>query len=255
MLINMRNAMMMAGGKLSAKSYVQDGLVAMWDGIENAGWGVHDSNATVWKNLGSLGSAYDATRNAGTFSEDGAVFVRSSGRSQVFSIPGYLLRDKMKGEWTYEVVFTPDDGWFQTYSGIWGNHDESGKCLSGGQYIGSQFEFIIYKPAIKLWTPQSSFFAAGEKYAVSQVASAIAGTGVTYCNNSEVASLSSINPTLNTYTNAGKTMIGAAYLNGNDRVFDGIVHALRIYNRPLFAAELAANYAVDKARFGLPDAT
>lgn len=23
----------------TAKDYVQDGLVAMWDGIENAGWG------------------------------------------------------------------------------------------------------------------------------------------------------------------------------------------------------------------------
>ena len=30
---------MMAGGGLSTRSYVQDGLVAMWDGIENAGWG------------------------------------------------------------------------------------------------------------------------------------------------------------------------------------------------------------------------
>ena len=35
----------------TAKDYVQDGLIAMWDGIENAGWGVHDPNATVWKDL------------------------------------------------------------------------------------------------------------------------------------------------------------------------------------------------------------
>jgi hypothetical protein len=36
---------------LSAKDYIQDGLVAMWDGIENAGWGVHDDNATEWVDL------------------------------------------------------------------------------------------------------------------------------------------------------------------------------------------------------------
>ena len=36
---------------ITAKSYVQDGLIAMWDGIENAGWGVHDMNATMWKDL------------------------------------------------------------------------------------------------------------------------------------------------------------------------------------------------------------
>ena len=29
----------------SAKSYVQEGLYAQWDGIENAGWGTHDSAA------------------------------------------------------------------------------------------------------------------------------------------------------------------------------------------------------------------
>jgi len=23
----------------------------MWDGIENAGWGVHDENATIWVDL------------------------------------------------------------------------------------------------------------------------------------------------------------------------------------------------------------
>ena len=41
------------GGKKAptAKSYVQDGLIAMWDGIENAGVGVHDASATTWKDL------------------------------------------------------------------------------------------------------------------------------------------------------------------------------------------------------------
>ena len=35
----------------TARDYVQTGLVAMWDGIENAGWGAHDPNATTWKDL------------------------------------------------------------------------------------------------------------------------------------------------------------------------------------------------------------
>lgn len=33
----------------------------MWDGIDNAGVGVHSNNPTVWKNLGTLGSNYDFT--------------------------------------------------------------------------------------------------------------------------------------------------------------------------------------------------
>ena len=37
--------------RCSARDYVQDGLIAMWDGIENAGWGIHDPNATTWIDL------------------------------------------------------------------------------------------------------------------------------------------------------------------------------------------------------------
>ena len=35
----------------TARDYVQNGLVAMWDGIENAGAGTHDAGATVWKDI------------------------------------------------------------------------------------------------------------------------------------------------------------------------------------------------------------
>ena len=45
------------GGVPTTRDYVQDGLIAMWDGIENAGLGVHDPSATVWKDLS--GNGYD----------------------------------------------------------------------------------------------------------------------------------------------------------------------------------------------------
>lgn len=35
----------------SAASYIQDGLIAMWDAIENIGFGLHDDNATTWVDL------------------------------------------------------------------------------------------------------------------------------------------------------------------------------------------------------------
>jgi len=49
----------MTFGKIGARKmmldwhnpYVTDGLVAMWDGEWNAGPGVHDANATTWKEL------------------------------------------------------------------------------------------------------------------------------------------------------------------------------------------------------------
>ena len=35
----------------TSASYVQDGLVAQWVGIDNAGTGVHDPTTNVWKDL------------------------------------------------------------------------------------------------------------------------------------------------------------------------------------------------------------
>ena len=35
----------------TASRYIQDGLLACWDGVENAGVDVHDPSATVWKDL------------------------------------------------------------------------------------------------------------------------------------------------------------------------------------------------------------
>lgn len=52
----------------TAKDYSQDGLIAMWDGIENAGWGVHDPNATVWKDL--TGNGYDLSVGSAVFGDD-----------------------------------------------------------------------------------------------------------------------------------------------------------------------------------------
>ena len=45
----------------TATDYVQDGLIAMWDGIENAGFGIHDSEAAIWKDLTENG--FDLTVN------------------------------------------------------------------------------------------------------------------------------------------------------------------------------------------------
>ena len=43
--------------------YVQSGLLLHYDGIRNAGAAAdHDPNATVWKNLGTGGAAYDMMR-------------------------------------------------------------------------------------------------------------------------------------------------------------------------------------------------
>lgn len=63
MLIGARNTMFNASSAPTARNYVQSGLVAMWDGIENAGWGVHDGVERKWTELvsgvrGAIGGDY-----------------------------------------------------------------------------------------------------------------------------------------------------------------------------------------------------
>ena len=80
----------------TAKDYVQDGLIAMWDGIENAGWGSHDSDITIWKDL--IGGIGDATidRNLITFMTD-HVYISQVGR---LIVPNYSVSNK---DFTLEV--------------------------------------------------------------------------------------------------------------------------------------------------------
>ena len=35
----------------SAANYIQEGLVNLWDAVENVGWGVHTDHATAWTDL------------------------------------------------------------------------------------------------------------------------------------------------------------------------------------------------------------
>lgn len=54
MLIAERNAMMVSG-TATAKSYITRDPIAIYDGLENAGYGVHDSTATAWTDLSGNG--------------------------------------------------------------------------------------------------------------------------------------------------------------------------------------------------------
>ena len=37
--------------EVTAKSYIQGGLISHWDAIENAGYGLHDDTTNVWTGL------------------------------------------------------------------------------------------------------------------------------------------------------------------------------------------------------------
>ena len=227
----------------TAKDYVQDGLVAMWDGIENAGWGLHDPNATVWKDL--VGGNNLTMYNHGThyehfFSDD--------------SLQGacYWSNDQMIKEMTSAVFsdgFTYEEVRTRTgFSGLVGSPNLGiGNWFQSGGYIGNQ-TFIRYRNTGPTYFPMSS--DAPYSFVRSCAVDSNGAAMKLFIDGSFKQSIPA--GSISTFSSS------AVYIGFNlDTVdesskFPILIHNVRIYSRALTAAEIAANYAIDKQRFNLP---
>ena len=225
----------------TARDYVQDGLIAMWDGIENAGWGVHDPNATVWKNLisGQL-DEYLLLREC-SFVEDGLLLADEHLSCAYGSIV------KTYNEISIEICcknnpppvkqcdlgtidLSPGTG-VVMFSNVLGKGIAANWWLKGTSYE----DFIVSK--------------IGEK---SQASLTLESSVYTSRYNGVVCGTKEItNPNIE-----GFVSIGALRNQVTDRlVWNGTIHRFAIYNRSLTAGELDTNYAIDKARFNLTTPT
>ena len=229
MLIGMRNAMF-GGAKLSAKSYVQDGLIGMWDGIENAGWGKHDANAITWVDLS--GSGRDATLSGSYSWGENYWGVKS-------------LTDKGLAQWdgrnlgsnqTIEFLFE------QLAGGYYGRIIAEGQAVASPCAVSNKIHLYGYGVE-----PSTAVSMMGlHKHTITHPS----GGPVKYYVDGVLR--------LTANTNYNSTGATTAYFGNKadyTRGLNGNYYTMRRYNRVLTADEIAANYAVDKARFNLPAAT
>ena len=241
MLIAARNGFA-AGGKLSAKSYIQDGLVAMWDGIENAGWGVHD--ASLGKILDLSGNGHDITMPSTWSLGDNYIYCNS--RNVNFNITSSELSNIIANGMTAELVIKDigqeaNFGW-SAYGGIGVSFKASTNTVlislafnNSGGGVGNNG--TIY-----------SNFAAASKYNHAIACSAAIGGPCVVYNSGE---------RINYKSDLG-AMRGDAYNiiqcfhSWGSTTKESLFYSVRFYSRALTAEEIAANYAVDKARFNLP---
>lgn len=232
-------ATLMSAAK-TARDYVQDGLIAMWDGIENAGWGTHDANATVWKDL--VGGLGDLTLSGG------------------YAILGAGVDfDGISG-----IATGPKLGPNSGYSGI---HIEF--CLtpkSAGRFGGCGFTLAgayQYRPSILV---DSNLFVTalitGETYNTGIVpctrnsmtisAGGSNGSFLTALNGEIKANFTDSNQHFDKSINYFRVGGYGSAENTVGRYEAEIGHCIRLYSRALTASEIAANYAIDKERFNLP---
>ena len=238
-MLSTRKEIVAGGGDemLSAKSYVQDGLVAMWDGIENAGWGVHDPNATVWKDL--VGDR-DITLHGANINAD-CVFIPKSGWGNANFPQSYgcievvLVKSVATTNRANNSVITIGP----TYGGYGLCVNKSNKLMdtydsARGPVININGEELFSASFNKNGPTTTSVYKNGSARNDGYVA---AGDRYNGKGASDVINQDPI-------SNPGSEK--------SERNSDLWYRSIRIYSRALTADEIAANYAIDKARFNLP---
>lgn len=215
----------------TARDYIQDGLVAMWDGIENAGWGVHDASARTWKNLvGDIDLPLDDYPSQIYFTSNS--LYTSNGR-----LAERQDAETIDGPITYEVCWVRVNKF---------NQSADTRCNYG------QCNLDIFNG--QFWHKTSS------DGGIMSPVNGLAQESVPF-TMSVVGTMGGSWKTLIPYVNATQ-ISGSKYSSSIStqgiRIGSGWNvpiskhHNIRVYSRALSADEIQHNYKIDKERFNLP---
>ena len=219
--------------------YVQDGLIAMWDGEWNAGRGVHDDAATIWKDL--IGSR-DLTMLDMTTSS------RCWEKNCAYTDYGNLTRyssTAIAEARAIECVYMPTK-YGASYAGtLVMNNGVNTSTEAQGYVVNILTRFHSSKGVDGLQVAYDKFAYFGTKSVFNTIYTYTAQYSTVYRNavGFEVQTMSGDGWSGSTISIASRN--GQATFNSPGRFY-----CVRIYNRELTAEEAAHNYAVDKARFG-----
>ena len=209
-------------GKITARSYVQNGLVAMWDGIENVGWGLHDSNSTTWKNL--IDSKGDATLTQyGHFSDDAFIGLKDS--TATVNTNAANIKKSYYPTYIEAVVNVYED-----------HRRDNGPIIALENPSGLVFSSTFKSLFANGLSGKGGTITLGEKVAFSAPGN---GTAPVYVNG--------IDSTMEAYHYIGTSYHGFVRVNRGSAA----VHCCRLYDRILTYEEVLHNYEIDKERFGL----
>jgi hypothetical protein len=226
----------------TAKDYIQDGLVAMWDGIENAGWGEHDDNASVWVGLGPYGfnlqSSGDiiCTSNAWSFTSTGNI-----GRMQGINPPA---------QYSFKI---------RTVSACINIKRTSNMAIlflgidvrpAGSKSMG----LYVQKFLLTGWsnTPKYELGSSMLGYSTFDVLYQNENTSsAAFRNCQELVKPSVTEGFGDSAAIQYGLVVGDRSGNASWKLI-GDVYCIRLYSRQLTTEEIAYNYSIDKARFNLP---
>lgn len=217
--------------RFTAKDYIQDGLIAMWDGIENAGWGVHDANATVWKDL--VGNQSARMSNMLVTDNSMRANLNTARITMPASLVDFYVRLQPTGSISSECVIHKT-GTYGTADFVWG------LCRNWNV----QYGIISYASGIAVYVKSSHAIGNVNYATISVIANNTQMSA--YKNGVISASWSDVidNSSINSFSIFGNAWGGTC--------LKGEMFNIRFYSRALTADEIAHNYSIDKARFNLP---
>lgn len=234
------------GAKMpTARDYKLGGKAWLWDAEENQGYGLHVQNPTGWIDV--VNGLRIPRYSAQSTYLDNIPFQKktrfnSSWRiaSNTHVVPGdfkeLLTTDADK---SFEFVFR----FLNSFSTVWGNPSfQNGNVISFAGYVGNRPLFYVggtaqYGTAVTDYGRLMSYVLTRE---------------------GDVAMLYENGVLSKTFACGSKTSTSLTIHEGqNVHLHDGsnnieLSHRMAIHSRALTADEIATNYAVDVARFGLP---
>lgn len=232
------------GSSATAADYIQDGLICIWDGIENAGWGVHSDNPSDWADLVS---GYDATPVGSPEFGDSFVVTRTGSYfSLQTSIGSEVIRDNI----TCEIVFKPNEGSTESNQGLIGIGTTNSRllwCWFGARPMDVSCSLVwchrqfVSSGICRVWNDQGPFLSGinSTSFVVAE------GIGNCFLNGIGVYITRDV-------PSGQRKVLGTSYIGRIPGLsaFDGKIYCIRIYNRALEDDEIFTNYLVDRERFG-----
>lgn len=260
-LFNQRNTAMKPTIKATLvpwqNPYNTNSLVAMWDAEWNVGNGHHDPNATVWRDLSGNGidlaptgpiewSCEDGIYKVGGFAEKGSWFENSN--ISEYSRDAFL-RGGNGASLEIVVAETSTSRWKGIFS-IGPETPTSDNAFSMLRYYDAG------RNTDRAYHPQGiqGNVSTRPRTACPPILSlhcrAIYGSRLEAFYNTVPGSEHTYGAGIVPFR-MNRIAIGRC-LWGNYGIWDGGIMSVRVYNRLLSPSEIAANYAIDMARFNLP---
>lgn len=243
---------------LSAKSYVDTGLVGHWDAVQNVAYdAAHETGASTWTDLSGNGLNIPVPTGA-SFSADALTTVRRYGSSSSGNWAGSKAYAAFKNaDYTVEIAFNqiePTPTWGA------GGYQNCGMMLVLGSddywmgvyknerigFNGSFGNSYNFNSGVSVQVPET----VGQHF----MSCAQLGTDVRVVVDDAVVTATKT-PKATPSTNRGLCFNRHGYSSYASNGVDCCYHSIRIYDHRLSDAEVAVNRAIDRVRYFGADAS